>query len=208
MPIGHSVNANIAMVTGFSVHEDAAEARRRGSEGFQFFGYSLGHFYVYGHHRPGLTNVGERFEAAKHDLPPAGRGSGIGTPAELIAHLRQYQDAGVDQVVFIQQGGRNKHEHICEALELFAAKVMPALKAGQAARDAKKQAELAPFIEAALKRKKRLAPVDPAEVPVVSAYGRNVVQADQATEGPTHHIAADITVMMNDPANKKKQAAE
>ena len=31
-----------------------AEARRRGSEGFQFFGYSLGHYYVYGHHQPGI----------------------------------------------------------------------------------------------------------------------------------------------------------
>src|SRR5205814_3200996 len=137
-----------------------------------------------------------------------GRGSGIGTPGELTAHLHQYQDAGVDQVVFIQQGGRNKHEHICEALELFAAQVMPALKADQAARDAKKQAELAPFIAAALKRKKRMAPVGPTDVPTVTAYGRNVVQADQPTEGPTHHIAADITVMMNDPAEKKKQAAE
>jgi hypothetical protein len=43
----------------------------------------------------------------------------------------------------------------------------------------------------------------------VTAYGRNVVQADQPTEGPTHHIAADIAVMMTDVADdKKKQAAE
>ena len=90
---------------------------------------------------------------------------------------------------------------------LFAAKVMPALKADQAARDAKKQAELAPFIEAALKRKKRAAPVPPGAVPTVSAYGRTIVQENQATEGPTHHIAADITVMMDDPAEKKKQQA-
>ena len=115
--------------------------------------------------------------------------------------------AGVDQVVFIQQGGRNKHEHICDSLGLFAAKVMPALKADQAARDAKKQAELAPFVEAALKRKKRAAPVPPGAVPTVSAYGRTIVQENQATEGPTHHIAADITVMMDDPAEKKKQRA-
>ena len=107
-------------------------------EGFQFFGYSLGHYYVFGEHQPGVTDVWERFEAAKDKLPPAGRGSGIGTPDELRAHLRSYQDAGVDQVVFIQQGGRNKHEHICEALELFAAEVMPVFKADQAARDAKK----------------------------------------------------------------------
>jgi len=210
MPIGHTVNANIAMVTGFSVHEDAAEARRRGSEGFQFFGYSLGHFYVYGNHQPGVTNVWERFEAAKDKLPPAGRGSGIGTPADLIGHLQQYQDAGVDQVVFIQQGGRNKHEHICEALKLFADKVMPALKADQAARDARKAKELAPFIAAALKRKKRLLPVAPSAIPTVSAYGRSVVQAEQAAEGPTHHINADIAVMMTDVADEKKkqEAAE
>jgi hypothetical protein len=109
--------------------------------------------------------------------------------------------------VFIQQGGRNKHEHICEALELFAAQVMPALKADQDVRDAKKQAELAPFIEAALKRKKRIAPVAASDIPTISAYGRSVVQADQPTEGPTHHIAADIAVMMSDPAEKKKQQA-
>jgi len=33
------------------------------------------------------------------------------------------------------------------------------------------------------------------------------VQADQPTEGPTHHIAADIAVMMTDVAEKKKQEA-
>jgi hypothetical protein len=109
--------------------------------------------------------------------------------------------------VFIQQGGRNKHEHICDSLKLFASKVMPALKADQMARDAKKQAELAPFIEAALKRKKKMAPVAPGAVPTVSAYGRTIVQENQTAEGPTHHIAADITVMMDDPAEKKNKAA-
>jgi alkanesulfonate monooxygenase SsuD/methylene tetrahydromethanopterin reductase-like flavin-dependent oxidoreductase (luciferase family) len=207
VPIGHTVNANVAMVTGFSCHENREEARRRGAEGFQFFGYSLGHYYVYGHHQPGVTDVWERFEAAKDKLPAVGQGSGIGTPAELTEHLRQYQDAGVDQVVFIQQGGRNKHEHICDSLKLFAAKVMPTLKTDQAARDAKKQAELAPFIAAALKRKKRMAPVAPGAGPTVSAYGRTIVQENQNSEGPTHHIAADITVMMDDPAEKKNKAA-
>jgi nicotinamide mononucleotide (NMN) deamidase PncC len=87
---------------------------------------------------------------------------------------------------------------------------MPELKTDQAARDAKKRAELAPFIEAALKRKKRMAPVAPSAIPTVTAYGRNVVQAEQATEGPTHHINADIAVMMTDVADEKKkqEAAE
>ena len=73
VPIGHAVNANIAMVTGFSVHHDEAEATARGGEGFQFFGFALGHFYVYGQHKPGVTNVWERFEAARAALPPAAR---------------------------------------------------------------------------------------------------------------------------------------
>ena len=41
MPIGHAVNANMAMVSNFSVHPDRAEAIRRGQEGFEFFGYAV-----------------------------------------------------------------------------------------------------------------------------------------------------------------------
>ena len=206
VPIGHTVNANIAMVTGFSVHEDAAEARRRGAEGFQFFGYSLGHYYVYGQHRPGRTDVWQRFETARASLPEVGHGSGIGTPAELTAHLQRYQAAGVDQVIFIQQGGRNRHDHICEALELFAAEVMPALKAGDAAREATKAEALAPYIAAALARKVPMAPLEESAIPTITAYGNTIVQAGQSPDAPTHHIHADITVMMTDPA--EKMAAE
>ena len=157
MPIGHSVNANIAMATGFSVHHDEAEAKRRGQEGFQFFGYALGHHYVYGEHTPGVTNVWERFERARDALPPS-VGNGIGTPAQLVERLKRYQDAGVDQVIFVQQAGRNTHADIIASLELFAAEVMPVLKADQAERDARKRSELAPFVEAALGRKKRMQP--------------------------------------------------
>ena len=84
---------------------------------------------------------------------------------------------------------------------------MPALKADQAAREAKKQAELAPFIEAALKRKKRMAPVAPGAVPDGLGLWPHHRAGQPAAEGPTHHIAADITVMMDDPAEKKNKAA-
>ena len=36
VPIRHSVNANICMVTSFSLHEDREEAVNRGLEGFEF----------------------------------------------------------------------------------------------------------------------------------------------------------------------------
>src|SRR5256885_15372584 len=41
VPLGHSVNANIAMVSAFSLHADRAEAVRRGKEGFEFFRFAI-----------------------------------------------------------------------------------------------------------------------------------------------------------------------
>ncbi len=200
VPIGHAVNANIAMVTGFSVHEDAEEAKRRGGDGFRYFGYSLGHYYVFGDHQPARTQIWNRFEQARDKLAEVGKGSGIGTPAQVAEHLSEFANAGVDQVIFIQQGGKNKHEHICDAMRLFADTVMPQFKAHESEREAKKAAELAPYIEAAMARKRRMPPIAEGEIPVISPYGRNVIQEDQdMTENVTHHGAADITVPLRDP---------
>ena len=201
VPIGHAVNANIAMVTGFSCHEDPEEARSRGMDGFRFFGYSLGHFYVFGHHRPGRTNVWERFEEAREELPEVGSGSGIGTPDDLTEHLGKFEAAGVDQVIFIQQGGRNRHEDICASLELFASRVMPGFHAHEAEREARKEAELAPFIEAAMARKPRLAPLAEDRIPTIAPLGRNIVQTSVPDDAVvTQHIHADITVPLRGPA--------
>ncbi len=134
VPIGHTVNPNVAMVTGFSVHHDAEEAKRRGEDGLRFFRYALAHHYVFGEHTPGRTDIWANFEKARGALPPAGADHGIGTPDDMRRHLRAFEASGVDQTVFIQQGGRNKHEHICESLELFAAEVMPEFKAREAER--------------------------------------------------------------------------
>ena len=62
VPIGHVPNPNIAMVTGFSCHADAEEASRRGTEGFRFFQFALGHHYVFGRHTPGRTDIWKKFE--------------------------------------------------------------------------------------------------------------------------------------------------
>jgi alkanesulfonate monooxygenase SsuD/methylene tetrahydromethanopterin reductase-like flavin-dependent oxidoreductase (luciferase family) len=206
VPIGHAVNANIAMATGFSVHHDEAEAIRRGQEGFQYFGYALGHHYVYGEHTPSVTNVWERFQRAR-DALPAAVGNGIGTPAQLIDRLKQYQDVGVDQVIFIQQAGRNTHEDIIASLELFAAEVMPVLKADQAERDARKQAELAPYIEAALKRKKWLQPLASTAIPPIPAYGRSVV-AGAAPNAIAARRGGGINIPSEDPSEKLRAVGD
>jgi len=186
VPIGHAVNANICMVSSFSCHRDREVAIERGLKGFEFFGYALGSLYGFGAHKPGRTNLWEEFnrlyEKRISEVPieitealSGGRG-GIGTPDDLRAHLRKFEEAGVDQVTFIQQAGMNKHEHICEALELFAADVMPEFKARLAAREKKKAQELAPYLEAAMRRKVRMpAPTD-AEIPVFPALGRRITE--------------------------------
>ena len=172
VPIGHSVNPNIAIVTGMSCHPDESEAIRRGLDGFRFFGYSLGYYALFGEHRPGRADLWERFLQVKDQLPDnAGRG-GIGTPGQLRAHLARYEKAGIDQVMFIQQSGTNRHEHICQSLEVFAERVMPEFKERDAVREGEKRRELEPFIEAALARKPRLAPLDDAAIPRIEAFGR------------------------------------
>lgn len=174
VPIGHAVNANIAMVTGFSCHPDQKEAEARGLDGFRFFNYALGHLYIFGEHKPGFTDIWERYERAKATLPPQPRVC-IGTPDHIRAHLREFSAAGVDQVVFIQQGGRNRHDHICQALELFAKDVMPEFQKGEAEREARKRDELGPYIEAAMSRKKWMAPLKEEETAPVPALGRQIV---------------------------------
>src|SRR5438874_697431 len=169
-PIAQAVNPNIAMVTGFSCHDDPAEAERRGLEGFQFFGFALAHYYLLGGHVPGKTNVWELFRGNQIPLP--GGSGGIGTPEQVRDAMHQFEEAGVDQTVFIQQGGNNRHDDICAALELFAARVMPEFKERHAARQRRKAEELAPYVERALAR--RTPPREPGELPVVQAYGRDL----------------------------------
>jgi alkanesulfonate monooxygenase SsuD/methylene tetrahydromethanopterin reductase-like flavin-dependent oxidoreductase (luciferase family) len=182
VPIGHAVNPNIAMVTSFSVHPDHDEAERRGLDGFRFFQFALGHHYNFGQHKPGRTNIWEHYEAVRDRLGLeflGGGTGGIGTPRELRDHLAQFDDAGVDQTVFIQQGGKNKHEHICEALELFAAEVMPEFKAKVAEKERRKREELAPYVEAALKRKQYLNELGEEDIPAYQAYGFSVAVTDE-----------------------------
>jgi hypothetical protein len=77
----------------------------------------------------------------------------IGTPAQVRELIRGYQSAGVDQLVFVSQAGRTRHEHICESLELFAAEVPPEFAEAADERDHAKAERLAGAVEAALARR-------------------------------------------------------
>ena len=186
VPIGWAVNPNICMVSSFSCHNDRETAISRGLAGFEFFGYALGSLYGFGEHKPGRTDLWAQFQQlqkmktadAAHDMVNAltGAQGGIGTPDDLRDHMRKFEAAGVDQVTFIQQAGMNKHEHILQSLELFAAEVMGEFKARETEREARKMAELAPYIEAALARKVRMKALTDAEIPTFLALGRKITE--------------------------------
>jgi alkanesulfonate monooxygenase SsuD/methylene tetrahydromethanopterin reductase-like flavin-dependent oxidoreductase (luciferase family) len=183
VPVGRAVNPNVACVTPMMCHPDEDVAIARGLEGGNFFGYSLAHFYVFGDHVPGETNVWEEFQERRGKLgyspeaavaarsetlgakAAAGDESGlrgaVGTPDQIREFLRRYEDAGVDQVIFVMQAGRNKHEDICESLETFAREVMPEFAARDEAHQAAKAERYAPIIEAAMARKVEDAPLMP-----------------------------------------------
>lgn len=182
VPIGHAINPNICMVTGFSLHPDAEEAKRRGMDGFRFFGYALGHHYIFGEHKPGRTDIWANFVEARDSLPEEGGNRGIGTPEQMREHLRGFANAGVDQVAFIQQGGKNKHEHICESLELFASEVMPEFKKDEEERERKKMDELAPYLEAAMARKQKMKALADDEIPSLIALGRRIAEEEATLE--------------------------
>ncbi|MGD9751071.1 MAG: LLM class flavin-dependent oxidoreductase [Acidimicrobiia bacterium] len=166
VPLGHSVNANFAMVAGFSIHPDAEEAQRRGIDGFQFFRYAV-NALVANETRPGRSRLWDEYEELRGPELPALAAPGIGTPENYLKLAMEFQNAGVDQMIFLQQGGKNRHEHICDSLQYFARDVLPHFLEDRDAREARKQEELAPFIEAAMARKQYLPPMTDDEIPIV-----------------------------------------
>ena len=181
VPIGKAVNTDIACVTNMMTHPSERVAIERGLEGGNFFGYSLAHYYVFGSHVPGKTDVWREFQQRREEKGyspqaaaaleqerlaakvAAGQGDAglrgaVGTPDQLRDYLLRYEQAGVDQIIFIQQAGRNKHEHIMESLELFDREVLPEFKDRDQKQRSAKAERLARHVDAALERRQNQAP--------------------------------------------------
>jgi len=125
-----------------------------GEDGLKFFSYALGHHYVFGRHEPGKTNIWQNYQRNPINIPGTGGDHAcIGTPDFIRKRLREYEEAGVDQVVFISQAGNNKHEDICASLNLFAQKVLPDFKNHEEKLAREKAERIAPILDKAMKRK-------------------------------------------------------
>jgi alkanesulfonate monooxygenase SsuD/methylene tetrahydromethanopterin reductase-like flavin-dependent oxidoreductase (luciferase family) len=185
VPIGLAVNPRIACVTPMMCHEDAETALRMGLEGANFFGFSLAHYYIFGEHVPAGTVVWDEFQAKRDQMGysaeiavalerevlgakiAAGEIEGlrgaIGTPDQIREFLRRYEQAGIDQVIFVMQSGRNRHEDVMSSLELFGREVLPEFAERADEVDRKKDERLRPVVEAALARRRDDHPDMPAD---------------------------------------------
>ena len=176
VPIGQAVNAQVACVTPMMLGRTEEEAVAKGVEGGNFFGFSLGHYYVFGDHQPGTTDVWQEYlrrrdetgyspDAVKESLEQerlgakiaAGDTTGLrgatGTVEQVREFLLRYEEAGVDQIIFVMQAGNNRHEDICESLEMFGREILPEFKERDAQAAADKARRLEPVIEQAMARK-------------------------------------------------------
>src|SRR5262249_55048465 len=149
----YPINPNIALVSFFMCARTDEEARRR-ADGATFFQFALRYYgQSSGRQRPapGTVNMWNEYEAWKRANPDvtakALAGGLIGSPETLRRKLRRFETSNIDQVIFLNQAGKNEHEHICEGLELFAKEVMPEFHANEPAQQAWKEKVLAREIE-------------------------------------------------------------
>jgi alkanesulfonate monooxygenase SsuD/methylene tetrahydromethanopterin reductase-like flavin-dependent oxidoreductase (luciferase family) len=212
VPIGHTVTAEVACVTAMMLHPDEREAIARGLEGSNFFGYSLGHYYIFGDHVPGHTDVWQEFQHKREAMgyspevavaleqerlgarllaegQARGLRGAVGTPDQVREFLTRYEEAGVDQVIFILQAGRNRHEHICESIERFGRDILPAFAERDPALRAAKAKRLAPAVEAALGRRPARPPAMPEDY-VLPALPKEFIRR-AAGEATLEQIASD-----------------
>ncbi len=122
----YTANPNIAVVSGFMCCDTDEEAHVK-AEGWTFFAFAL---RFYATHKPGegdQINLWEEYQAFRSS--EAGQkmhaGGLVGSPDTIRRKLEKFERSHVDQVILLNQAGKNKHEDICSSLELFAREVMP-----------------------------------------------------------------------------------
>ena len=138
----YEINPNMALVSFFMCAKTDEEARAR-ADGATFFQFAL-RYYGASQNRqrpaPGTVNMWDEYNKWKRENPEAQeaalRGGLIGSPETIAKKLRRFQSSHIDQVILLNQAGKNSHEHICESLELFAKEVMPEFHAAHAEQEA------------------------------------------------------------------------
>ena len=145
----YPVNPNIALVSMFMCAPTDEEARAR-ADGATFFQFCLRYYgQSQDRQRPpaGTVVMWDEYNRWKRENPEAAEkaltGGLIGSPETIRKKLRKFESSHIDQVILLNQAGRNSHEDICSSLELFAREVMPEFHANVPAHEAWKAAVMA-----------------------------------------------------------------
>lgn len=149
----YPINPNIALVSMFMCAETDEEARSK-ADGATFFQFCL-RFYGQSKDRqrpaPGALVMWDEYNRWKRENPEVSeralRGGLIGSPETIRRKLRKFETSHIDQVILLNQAGRNTHDDICSSLELFAREVMPEFQANVPAHEEWKAGVLAGDIE-------------------------------------------------------------
>jgi alkanesulfonate monooxygenase SsuD/methylene tetrahydromethanopterin reductase-like flavin-dependent oxidoreductase (luciferase family) len=143
----YATNPNIALVSGFMCAETDEEALRK-ADGWTFFQFAL-RYYSKAPVAAGSVNLWEEYQGWKEtEAGQHQRRSGlVGSPETLRRKLRRFEESNIDQVILLNQAGKNSHEDICSSLELFAREVMPEFHDHEPAHQKWKQGVLAREIE-------------------------------------------------------------
>ncbi len=140
----YQTNPNLAVVGGFMCAPTDEEAQQK-ADGWTFFQFALQLYNKEGPFEPRSNNFWERYQEWKQ-TPEGRKRSGselIGSPATIRERLLELENAHVDQVILLNQAGKNTHEDIKSSLELFAREVMPEFQAREDEQQEWKQAVLA-----------------------------------------------------------------
>ena len=144
----YQANPNIALVSAFMCCETDEEALRK-ADGWTFFQFALRFYATQGVVPPGEVNLWEQYLEWKET--PQGlkqsRTGLVGSPEVIREKLLKFEASNIDQVILLNQAGRNTHEDICDSLELFAQEVMPEFHAREPEHQEWKRKVLAGEIE-------------------------------------------------------------
>ena len=122
----YATNPNIAVVSGFMCCPTDEEANVK-ADGWTFFAFALRYYATRPPGQPGAPSLWDEYQAFRASPQAAKMHAGglIGSPETIRKKLRKFEQSHVDQVILLNQAGRNTHEDICASLELFAEEVMP-----------------------------------------------------------------------------------
>ena len=162
IPIGYSINPNLSVLSRLICRPTDSEVTKI-QEKVNFWWYGFVHYFGYGKHKPGVTSLWDNYTRGGYEYEwDTGT---IGTPQKIRRTLREYEEAGLDNIVFSVEAGTISHEEICASLELFASEVMPEFKEREMSNSAAKRAELDRLSEVIMPRKQTLASTT--DIPVV-----------------------------------------